>query len=447
MDPSFASRYLNEGFSGGEKKRSEILQMAMLEPNIAILDETDSGLDIDAFASWPKASMLRAARFGRALHHPLPAHPPLPASPTTSTSCSDGRIVESGGKSWPRPWRRRDTTGCASKSAATDGSSISKERESRGNERRDGNHPFKEGIEKLSERLGEPEWMKAKRLAAYEAYECCRFPRGIGRSSSGLDLENVTYLPRGRPRVDEESLPSRSRPIVRPAEDQAQPLFPNRRFDQLVEAPAELAEKGVVVCDFATALREHGDIVKEHLGSPVGFDEDKLTALHYAAALVGLVYLRAEGRVVEAPMELRTYSATPGLALFSSHPGRRRAGRRGDGGRRGGQRRRRRAAGRRPTSSRSARKDGAGSLQRVQDWGGETFNFTLRRAAPRPGTRGSTGARAISAAGSPARIPGRPRGTRQPVDTASPSFSATGSSTWTSASPCSTKASIPRATW
>tara|TARA_Y100001970_G_scaffold199008_1_gene242100 strand:+ start:6968 stop:7735 length:768 start_codon:yes stop_codon:yes gene_type:complete len=48
MDPSFAERYLNEGFSGGEKKRNEILQMAILEPEVAILDETDSGLDIDA---------------------------------------------------------------------------------------------------------------------------------------------------------------------------------------------------------------------------------------------------------------------------------------------------------------------------------------------------------------------------------------------------------------
>ncbi|WP_206831440.1 Fe-S cluster assembly ATPase SufC [Alicyclobacillus fructus] len=48
IDPSFAERYLNEGFSGGEKKRNEILQMAMLEPRIAILDEIDSGLDIDA---------------------------------------------------------------------------------------------------------------------------------------------------------------------------------------------------------------------------------------------------------------------------------------------------------------------------------------------------------------------------------------------------------------
>lgn len=48
IDPSFATRYLNQGFSGGEKKRAEILQMAVLEPELAILDETDSGLDIDA---------------------------------------------------------------------------------------------------------------------------------------------------------------------------------------------------------------------------------------------------------------------------------------------------------------------------------------------------------------------------------------------------------------
>lgn len=48
VDPSFAGRYLNDGFSGGEKKRAEILQMAVLQPEIAVLDETDSGLDIDA---------------------------------------------------------------------------------------------------------------------------------------------------------------------------------------------------------------------------------------------------------------------------------------------------------------------------------------------------------------------------------------------------------------
>ena len=63
MDPSFADRFLNEGFSGGEKKRNEILQMAMLEPDLAILDETDSGLDIDALQIVAKGvNEVRAAR-------------------------------------------------------------------------------------------------------------------------------------------------------------------------------------------------------------------------------------------------------------------------------------------------------------------------------------------------------------------------------------------------
>ena len=63
MDPSFGDRHVNEGFSGGEKKRNEILQMAILEPDVAILDETDSGLDIDALRTVARGvNEVRAAR-------------------------------------------------------------------------------------------------------------------------------------------------------------------------------------------------------------------------------------------------------------------------------------------------------------------------------------------------------------------------------------------------
>jgi Fe-S cluster assembly ATP-binding protein len=83
MDPSFADRYLNEGFSGGEKKRNEILQMAILEPEIAILDETDSGLDIDALkvvakgvnevrADRPELGVLAITHYQRLLDHLQP---------------------------------------------------------------------------------------------------------------------------------------------------------------------------------------------------------------------------------------------------------------------------------------------------------------------------------------------------------------------------------------
>ncbi|HLN05786.1 MAG TPA: Fe-S cluster assembly ATPase SufC [Acidimicrobiales bacterium] len=99
MDPAFASRYLNEGFSGGEKKRNEILQMAMLDPDIAILDETDSGLDVDALRIVargieevcrlrPALGILLVTHYRRILEELRPdrVHVML-----------DGRIVESGG--------------------------------------------------------------------------------------------------------------------------------------------------------------------------------------------------------------------------------------------------------------------------------------------------------------------------------------------------------------
>ena len=76
MDPSFADRFLNEGFSGGEKKRNEILQMAILEPEVAILDETDSGLDIDALkvvAQGVQEVRRDRPELGVRRHHPLPA--------------------------------------------------------------------------------------------------------------------------------------------------------------------------------------------------------------------------------------------------------------------------------------------------------------------------------------------------------------------------------------
>ncbi len=97
MSQDFAGRYLNEGFSGGEKKRAEILQMATLEPEIAVLDETDSGLDIDALRivaegvnrlAGPSLGVLVITHYQRILNYIKPhfVHVML-----------DGRIVESGG--------------------------------------------------------------------------------------------------------------------------------------------------------------------------------------------------------------------------------------------------------------------------------------------------------------------------------------------------------------
>jgi len=117
MDPSFGERHLNEGYSGGEKKRNEILQMAMLDPELAILDETDSGLDIDA---------LRIVADGvRAVRDERPALGVLVVThytrilellrPDVVHVLVDGTIVDSGGPALAdrleaegyEPWRRQ----------------------------------------------------------------------------------------------------------------------------------------------------------------------------------------------------------------------------------------------------------------------------------------------------------------------------------------------------
>ena len=98
MDERFLNRAINEGFSGGEKKRNEILQMALLEPRLAVLDETDSGLDIDALRivadgvnrlRGPDRAMIVITHYQRLLEYIVPDYVHV---------LSEGRIVTSGGK-------------------------------------------------------------------------------------------------------------------------------------------------------------------------------------------------------------------------------------------------------------------------------------------------------------------------------------------------------------
>ncbi len=96
MDATFADRYLNEGFSGGERKRNEVLQLAVLQPELAVMDETDSGLDIDALRTvaegvkeltGPERGFLIITHYQRLLEHITPDHVHI---------FVDGRVVESG---------------------------------------------------------------------------------------------------------------------------------------------------------------------------------------------------------------------------------------------------------------------------------------------------------------------------------------------------------------
>jgi Fe-S cluster assembly ATP-binding protein len=107
MDESFLSRGVNEGFSGGEKKRNEILQMLVLEPRLAILDESDSGLDIDALRRLrdgvnslrdPERAIVMVTHYQRLLDH---------VQPTQVHVLARGRIVRSGGPELARELEQR----------------------------------------------------------------------------------------------------------------------------------------------------------------------------------------------------------------------------------------------------------------------------------------------------------------------------------------------------
>ena len=98
MDPGFSKRYINEGFSGGEKKRAEILQMSVLEPKYAILDETDSGLDVNSIKivgdnitrmKTPESGILIITHYYRILNY---------ITPDKVHVMMDGKIVDEGGK-------------------------------------------------------------------------------------------------------------------------------------------------------------------------------------------------------------------------------------------------------------------------------------------------------------------------------------------------------------
>jgi Fe-S cluster assembly ATP-binding protein len=101
MDPSFLGRYLNDGFSGGEKKRLEMLQLAVLAPKYAILDETDSGLDVDALKDvCDSVTALRASDEGQAAGFLIITHYPRILqyiTPDVVHIMIDGRIVKTGG--------------------------------------------------------------------------------------------------------------------------------------------------------------------------------------------------------------------------------------------------------------------------------------------------------------------------------------------------------------
>ena len=180
IDESFAQRSFNEGFSGGEKKRLEMLQLLILQPKIAILDEIDSGLDVDALKivgsalalarkTNPTMSILMITHYQRMLNYIVPDYVHVMAG---------GRIVRSGDKSVGHELDRRDIMGLSTDAYFTSKKGLNRSL-----------------VIEISERKNEPGWMTDFRLKALETFERMPMPTW-GADLGALNQNDIHYYVR-----------------------------------------------------------------------------------------------------------------------------------------------------------------------------------------------------------------------------------------------------------
>jgi len=276
MKEEMAERYLNEGFSGGEKKRNEILQLLMLEPTFALLDEIDSGLDIDALKVVSKGvNAMRGEGFGAMIitHYQRLLNY---ITPDVVHVMMDGKVVLSGG---PELAVRLE----------------------------------KEGYAKLAEELGftytEEAWLFQLRQQAFDKIDQLELPR----------IERVKFhrWNLGDGRIS-ESEPLTSVPDFTALDDNLK-LVQLGTHTVLEQLPADLAAQGVVFTDFHTALEEIPELVEKHFMSAVKYDEDKLAAYHTAYFNSGAVLYVPDNVEIDQPIEGIFYQDSESDVPFNKH--------------------------------------------------------------------------------------------------------------------------------
>ena len=252
IDRAFTSRYLNEGFSGGEKKRAEILQLAMLQPDFAVLDETDSGLDIDALRivsegvnamRGDERGFLIITHYTRILNY---------VKPDFVHILIDGRIVREGGPSSPTSSRRRATSSCARRWPRV-----------------------------------APEFVEDRRRAALEVYESEDVPtwRRSGfwtTTLRGLDLDAL------EPRRYEPGLPQ-----LDLGDDEHSALIVQRGANVV---HTDLNDDQIIVMPLEQAVEEHPELVQEQFGKRLPFERGQVRRRHGRVLDRRGVHPRAEER-------------------------------------------------------------------------------------------------------------------------------------------------------
>lgn len=172
------------------------------------------------------------------------------------------------------------------------------------------------GVSELSALLGEPDWLRERRLAAFRLFQELPLPTWDRTDLTGLSLDGLTVHDGVQSEMATDALPGSMQAVVRERSDDSVLFIQVDSGQVWARMPESLRAQGVVVCDFQTALKEHEEILKEHYGKTVPYDEDKLIALHYAVASSGYLVYVPKNTAVETPIELRIHGETPGLGVF-----------------------------------------------------------------------------------------------------------------------------------
>ena len=325
-----ASRYLNDGFSGGEKKRVEILQMAMLKPKIAVLDETDSGLDIDALRIvangvnalvGPETGALVITHYQRILDY---------VTPDFVHVFVDGRIVAEGGPGARPQARGRGLRGVHVPTATEEALMSSAHetevvREIRSDYKYGFSNPddakdyfFKSGrgishevVEAIAEHKQEPDWMRQFRHKSLDYFFARPMPNW-GADLSGIDFENIYYYikPTEKQADSWEDLPAEILDtwdkLGIPEAEKKYLAGVGAQYESEVvyhKLQADLEAKGVIFLDMDTALREHEDIVKQYMGTIIPQNDNKFAALNSAVWSGGSFIYVPPGVRIEMPLQ------------------------------------------------------------------------------------------------------------------------------------------------
>ena len=323
-----ASRYLNDGFSGGEKKRVEILQMAMLKPAIAVLDETDSGLDIDALKIvangvsdlvGPEMGALVITHYQRILNY---------VKPDFVHVFVDGTIVEEGGAR-----ARREARGLRLRGVGVcDGERLMAQTESEivqgiGSDyevKYGFNVPedyfFKSGrglshelVDAISSHKSEPDWMRKFRHKSLDYFLARPMPTwGGGQTLQDIDFDNIYYYikPTENQAESWEDLPADIKDtwdkLGIPEAEKKYLAGVGAQYESEVvyhKLQEKLTSQGVLFLDTDTALRDHEELFRQYFGTIIPQNDNKFAALNSAVWSGGSFIYVPPGVRIELPLQ------------------------------------------------------------------------------------------------------------------------------------------------